>query len=229
MENPTPGVSTPEKSPDEIERDMASTRDAITEKVSLLENHVKDTLQTVTGTVEAVKEAVTTAPSTVSDTVKNTVEAVKDTVKDTVRDTIQSIDVPGCIQRNPWAALGTSALGGFLTGYFLLGGGRSRPIMARGEDEPASGGWPGTAGRETVSAPRSHTPGMFDELFGTVRRELRQMAEMALASATAALKQNISTVVPGLVDQAVHRVADQAGACPTEATRVNGPDYAARS
>ena len=223
MENPTPGVTAAtdaEKGPDQIEREMATTRDSITEKVALLENQVLGNIQSVTSgvtdAVDAVRDAVTSAPGAMSDTVKHTVAAVKESVMETVR----SIDVTGCIQKNPWSALGTSALSGFLAGYFLGGGGRSRPVMARSapvaEPVAAGGGF--------------QLPGVFDELFGMLGKEVRQIAESALSSASAALKQSISGVVPGLVDNAVHRVTDATGATtgPTDTTRVHGPNYAAR-
>ena len=87
MENPTPGVSTPDKSPDQIEREMAQTRESITEKVAALECQVVGTVKTaadtLTGTVDAVKEFVTTAPGAVGETVKKATEAVSETVKKT--------------------------------------------------------------------------------------------------------------------------------------------------
>jgi ElaB/YqjD/DUF883 family membrane-anchored ribosome-binding protein len=205
-----------EKSPDEIERDMARTRDSISEKVSQLESQVKDTLSSVSGTVEAVRDAVASAPTVVSDTVRNTVEAVKETVR--------SFDVVGCIRNNPWAAVGTTALAGFATGLFL-GGGRQRPIPAQATEDQAPRGLPGPV--EPVAASPREEPGFLDHLFGLAGRELRQVAETALAAATAALKENINTMVPGLVETAVHKVADATGR-PNGTTRVNGPDYAAR-
>jgi len=221
VENPTPGLTdagtADKKSPDQIERDMAQTRDALTEKVALLENQVLGNIQSVTDgvseAVDAVKEAVTAAPTAVSDTVKQTVEAVKDSVR--------SIDVTGCIRDNPGAALGTSVLGGFLFGM-MLGGGRSRRSVPAAPFTPQpvaaeSGGW--------------HLPGFVDDLFGMVGRELKQVAETALASAMASLKENIGTAVPTLVETAVHRVTDaatQANGSNGGANRVHGQDYAAR-
>jgi len=221
VENPTPGLTVTgardaDKSPDQIERDMAQTRDSITEKVALLENQVLGNIQSVTDgvteAVDAVKEAVTSAPGAVSDTVKQTVEAVKDSVR--------SIDVTGCIRDNPAAALGTSVVGGFLFGLML--GGRSRPTAPTmpftGQPVAAagsSGGW--------------HMPGFVDDLFNMVGRELKQVAETALSSAVASLKQNIGTAVPAVVEMMVNRVTDAATHATGNGTnRVHGPDYAAR-
>jgi len=245
-----------DKSPDQIEREMESTRDSITEKVSLLETQVmgnvnavtdavgtvKDAVgsvkEAVTGTVEAVREAVASAPAAVSDTVKQTVTAMKDTVKDTVN----SIDVSGCVRDNPWAALGTSFAGGFLIG-FLLPSGRSggglfgRPVMARGDDTPVSGGRVGTApsayagDRPAVhyAAPESAGPGLLGGLLGTVGNELRQLAEQALSTGLASLKESLQTQVPQMVDAAVHKVTDRVTGEPNGTTRVGGPNYTANA
>jgi len=244
VENPTPGVTNPaDKSPDQIEREMGYTREAITEKVSLLESQVLGTVEAVTGTVKEVKEAITAAPTAVSDTVKQTVEAVKDTVRgtvDSVKDTIRSFRVTECIQNNPWAAVGTSAAGGFLAGFFLLGGGSTRrPIMARGHDEPAPRGRPGTADAGYASAapatpsyaaePREHKPGLMSQLFGSVTGQLRDIAEQAISSAMATLKKSVSTTVPQVVESAVHQVAEKVTAPGGDTGRANGPSYSARA
>jgi hypothetical protein len=47
-----------------------------------------------------------------------------------------------------------------------------------------------------------------------------------MASATEALKRNINTAVPGLIDRAVDQVKQANGV--TGESRVHGPDYAAR-
>jgi ElaB/YqjD/DUF883 family membrane-anchored ribosome-binding protein len=197
VENTATGLIAPEKSPDQIERDMADTRDSITEKVVALETQVKGNIEAVTGTVEAVKDAISAAPAAVSDTVKQTVAVVKDSF----RETLQSLDFTDRVRRNPWAALGASTAAGFLTGFFLSSGrSRSANGVARASFAPQA------------ATAESEGPGFlertFGDLFGTVGKELRIVAEQAITSAVTALKQNVGTVVPQMVDQAVHRVAD---------------------
>ena len=198
MENAAPGLTAPEKSPDQIEREMADTRDSISEKVAALETQVRGNIEAVTGTVEAVREAISAAPTAVTDTVKQTVAAVKDSV----RETVQSLDLSltDCVRRNPWSALGTTTAAGFLTGFLLLGG-RSRSAPAgRAAFVPQA------------AAAQTSEPGMleglFGNLFGSVGKELRGIAETAVSTAIAALKQNVGSVVPQMVDQAVHRVTE---------------------
>jgi len=197
VENTAPGLIVTEKDPDQIERDMAQTRESITEKVAALETQVKGNIQAVTGTVEAVKDAISAAPGAVSDTVKQTVAAVKDSV----RETVDQMDLTGCVRRNPWTAVGTSTAAGFLTGLLLFGG-RSRATGTNGIPSLVP----------QAAAAQSREPGfldgMFGDLFGTVGKELREIAEKAFSTAITALKQNVGTVVPQLVDQAVHRVTE---------------------
>jgi hypothetical protein len=144
-----------------------------------------------------VKDAISATPGMVSDTVKQTVAAVKDSV----RQTVESLDFSGHVRRNPWAALGTSTAAGFLAGFFLFGG-RSRSTEGAAR----------TAFVPQAAAAQSREPGMLDgvfgDLFGTVGKELREIAERAFSSAVSSLKQNVDTVVPQMVNQAVHRVAD---------------------
>jgi len=204
-------LSDADKSPERIEQDMAETRDSLTEKVSLLENQVLGNIQSVTSgvteAVDAVKDAVSAAPGAVSDTVKQTVEAVKESVR--------SINVTGCIRDNPAASLGTSALAGFLVG-FLFGGGRSRA---------ASPTMPFT-GQPAAAASGFRMPGMVEELLGVVGREVKQMAEMALSSATAAMKENIRTACPTSCRRRFTASRTRLRRTRTEATR---PGFTART
>jgi ElaB/YqjD/DUF883 family membrane-anchored ribosome-binding protein len=220
---PAPGVTADD--PDRIEREMEQTRESITAKVAALENQVLGTIQTATSTltdtVQTVKETVTTAPTAVKETVQETVAAMKDSVKETLtsaREAVASFSMSECVQNHPAAALGTSFAGGFLTGFLLLGGRESRPLMARGYREPAPGGRPGTVPHEF--APFGHTgssaghaapshPGMLAGLWGMVGGELEQLARQVLTTAVASLKQSLNEKVPRLMDDAVQNLANR--------------------
>ena len=65
--------------------------------------------------------------------------------------------------------------------------------------------------------------GFFDEMFGMLGRECKQMAEMAINSAVAAFKRNIGEAVPKLVDTAVAEVVPGG-----HGAAGNGAGYAAR-
>jgi len=180
-------MKTPEKTPEDIEREMLHTRESITEKVSALENQVIGTVQSATSavsdTVEKVKSLVSNAPSAVSDTVKQSFAAVR-----------EQLDITGCVRSHPWSSVGTTAAAGFLLGY-LLGGRRGSPVTVASA--------PGPTAYAPPPAPRE--PGVFDELIGQVSREVKRLAQEAIASTSAALKENISTGVPKLIDGAVGR------------------------
>lgn len=209
MENPTPGVTDPpdqkpaDLPPEAYEREMVHTREAITEKVAALESQVLDSVHAVTGTVEAVKEAITAAPTAVSDTVRQAVEAVRDGVKGTVKAVKQrfaQFSVSGCVRNYPWAAVGTTSAAGFVAGYFLSGGSRRRSGIAPSNAPPH----PATA---VLPTPVPRGPGLLGELFEIVGRQMREIAEKVVNSAMEAVKRNVGTIVPNLVDQAVERVA----------------------
>lgn len=215
----TPVVTDADKSPERIEREMEETRDSITQKVAALENQVLGTIQTATNTLTDTVQTVRDAPAAVKETVQETVAAVKDSVKETltsVRESVASFSLTDCVRSNPGAALGTSAAFGFLTGYLLLGGRESRPLMARGYREPAPNGRPGTLPPDTahhVASYASHTeparPGMFAGLMAMVGGELEQLAKQALSNALASLKQSVNEKVPRMMDDAVQTLADR--------------------
>lgn len=192
MEDPTAGV----KSTGEIQQDMAQTRESITEKVAALESQVIGTFQnaadTVTNTVDAVKEAVTGTPAAVNETVKQTMDAVKQAF----HDTIGSFSVSGCVRKNPWAAMGTTMLAGFLVGYR-----GSRTATVRAPSQPPA------APPQTLPA-REQPHSFVGDLGNVVGNELRQLAEESLKNLVQSLKRSIGAHMPEVVDTAVNRVSE---------------------
>jgi len=192
-------TGTSDKTPEQIEREMLHTREAITDKVAALEHQVVGTVQTaadtITGTVEAVKSLVSTAPEAVSETVKQATAAVSETVKDT-------FNLTGHVRRNPWTAVGVSAFLGGLVGYLTA---RSRPDF--GTLTAASPPAPATPPAYATSA-ASEKPGVIDEFLDMLGDKAKEMARTALESVSAAVKQNIETGVPKLVDEAASRLTD---------------------
>lgn len=203
-------VNPPEKSPEEIEREMHQTRESLTEKVAALENQVVGTVQTaadtLTGTVEAVKSLVTHAPETVSETVKQATSAVSDALKGT-------FDISGHVREHPWVAVGISALLGGIVGAMLgsrRGAGGSFSPFAEAPGPMSAASHPTHAvSQPTAAAPR--TPGILDEVRGVIGGKVRELAETALTTLSASLKSTLETTVPKLVDQAASRLTDQSG------------------
>jgi ElaB/YqjD/DUF883 family membrane-anchored ribosome-binding protein len=114
----------------ETRHDIEETRASMTEKLELLEERVRDTLdetrtavgdivENVKGTVEetvgAVKETVDGAKSTV----ENIVENVKDTMDDTVTKVKQSFDLRYQVDQHPWLMVGGAVVAGSLLAGLL--------------------------------------------------------------------------------------------------------------
>jgi len=194
-------IPTAEKRPEEIEREMHQTRESLTEKVTALENQVVGTVQTaadtLTGTVDAVRSFVSHAPETVSETVKQATAAVSESMKDV-------FDISAHVRKNPWAAVGISALLGGIVGCLTASRRESfRPLAA------ASAPVPAPAPAPAASAPNAH-PGIVDEFMGMISGKLKELAETAINSVSASVKSNIETGIPRLVDEAAATLGDAA-------------------
>jgi len=188
---------TPEKTPEEIEREMLHTRESLTEKVEALETQV-------VGTVEAVKSFVTTAPETVSDTVKQAAAAVSESVKET-------FDIPSHIRRHPLAAVGTAALVGCTVSWLLTRSRGQESHMTAAMSEASVERPPIPAPPPSpASAPAPAKPGILDELFGMLGDKAKQLLREALESTSSALKESIQTQVPRLVNDMSSRLVDAA-------------------
>ncbi len=179
------------KSPEEIEREMAATRESMSEKVAALEDQVMGTVHTaadtIASTVEAVKTIVSTGPSAVSNTVKESVAAVSEAVK-------EQFDIGSRVRENPWGAMAVAASAGLLIGFLSKS---SRP--ATNADSSPSPFMP----QQPAAAAGPAKPGLFDEAWTRIRKEIAQLAEQAFNTATTSLRENIKSEVPKLIDTAV--------------------------
>lgn len=190
MENPVNPAD--DKTPEQIQDEMAQTRASLTEKVATLEDQVLGTAKTaaatLTDTVEAVKSLVEKAP----DMAKRAASAVTETVKG-------ALDISGHVRSNPWAAVGVSAGAGFLTGLLVF----------RPREHELNGVAPVPAAAYAPPAAGPSKPGVFDELFAMIGRKLREVAENVIDSAGSALNQNVRAGVPKLVDAATEMAAER--------------------
>ncbi len=198
MENQSLSPTT-EKTPEQIQAEMAQTRESLTEKVAALENQVVGTVQTaadtLTGTVDAVKELVTSAPGAVTDTVKQAADVVGEKVR-------AVFDISGHVREHPWTSVGVSALLGCMTGWFLSRGREPRERL-----EPVPTFTPSAVPPSAPSAP--HEPGIFDGMVSMIGRKLREMTENAIDAATGAVNQTVRENVPKLVDAAAERLTPE--------------------
>jgi len=98
-----------------IERQMAETRHALTDKLDQLEQKVADTVSDATQTVEQVRSAVTGTVNTVTESVRDTVESVTD-----------ALDMSKQVQRHPWGMVAGATAVGFVGGCLLYSQNESR-------------------------------------------------------------------------------------------------------
>jgi len=198
------------ESPELIEREMEQTRESLTEKVSLLEDKVVGQIHaatdTVQGTVESVQETVHSVKSAVVDTVESVSHTIKDTVQSVASSLREGLDVTRQVERYPWGTVGGAAAAGFVTGLVLF-----RNPRPRASRLPAY--TPIAAAAPAVS----HRPKWLDDLLDTAMGEVKKIAEQALATASASLKQTVQTGIPKLIEGVVPTAAG--AACRTGSQR----------
>jgi ElaB/YqjD/DUF883 family membrane-anchored ribosome-binding protein len=194
-----------DKTPEEIQDEMAQTREAISEKVAALEHQVVGTVQTaadtISGTVDAVKSLVDTAPGAVNDTVKKAANIVSEKMSEV-------FDISRHIRDNPWGAVGLSAGLGFLTGLMVF---RERDNGARAELHTTPHTPPRGLTPEVHTAAAHSGPGFLDDLTSMVGKKLREVAENVIDSASEAINRNVKDGVPKLVDAATEAATEKLG------------------
>jgi ElaB/YqjD/DUF883 family membrane-anchored ribosome-binding protein len=197
--------------PELIEREMAETRESLTEKVSLLEQKVVGQIQSATDavqdTVQCVKSAVQDTVQTVTGTVSHSVESLTDGVKEV-------LDIRKHTRENPWAMVCGATAAGFVTGLLVF------RRQSSGASLPAYQPAPFTS--QPAAAAASHRPAWLSDLFDMAGQEIKKLAEQTLATATASLKKTVETGIPKLIDRAVPDV----GACQTEQATGDGAGHA---
>src|SRR5215208_6496962 len=185
---------------------MEQTRESLTEKVSLLEHKVVGQIQSATDavqdTVQSVKSAVQDTVQAVTGTVSNSVESLTDGVKEV-------LDIRKHTRENPWAMVGGATVAGFVTGLLVF------RRESSGASLPAYTAAPFTSQPATAPAAASHRPAWLNDLFDMAGREIKRLAEQALATATTSLKQSVETGIPKLIDSALPNVG---GTCSTGQT-----------
>lgn len=137
---------------EETRHDIEETRASMNEKLELLEERVRDTLEetrtavgdivenvkgTVEETVDAVKETVGGAKSTV----ENIVENVKETMDDTVTKVKRSFDLRYQVEQNPWLMVGGSVVVGSIIGNLMNRGDEGRRYSYYSTDSMHNGNY----------------------------------------------------------------------------------------
>ena len=188
----------PDESTEVIEQKMSDTRDALTLKVSALENQVVDTIQSASATVSNMVEQVKTAvPETIAG-VKDSISEAKASVAEGLRDTL---NVSKHTRERPWAMVGGAAALGFIAGMILFRRSYAAPAVPSSfASTPTASSIPVAA---AAAAPMIRLPGWLDQIVDKlgdrVTQEVRKLGEVAVATASASLQQSVERVLPNLL------------------------------
>jgi archaellum component FlaC len=128
---------------EDTQRDIDDTRSAMTEKLELLGEHVRETVEgaqaSVEEMVENVRDTVDTTVAAVKQTVEGaqaSVEGIVENVKGTVGETVEAVqrtfDLHHQMEQHPWLLCG----GAVLVGYLLGSGGNGRTAAVGSAYEP---------------------------------------------------------------------------------------------
>jgi ElaB/YqjD/DUF883 family membrane-anchored ribosome-binding protein len=211
--------------------DIEETRASMNEKLELLEERVRDTLEetkiavddivenvkgTVEVTVDAVKETVDGAKSTV----ENIVENVKDTMNETVTKVKRSVDLGYQVEQHPWLMLGGSVVAGRVLASLLHRGNDARhyssspsPMRTGNYVADATGGTgPYTiSGEEDVTTSREHLPSPHQAPtqhgWGNTLGQFQEEFDMVKSVATGAVMSTVVGTLQELIRQNIPSMA----------------------
>jgi len=106
-----------------IQQQMRATRQALSEKLQTLEDHVigtvKDAATTVGNTIDTATASVQEIVTNARETVHETVTAVNKTIHEAAAAVGRVLDVKGQVQQRPWTMLGLSVAAGYVAGLLL--------------------------------------------------------------------------------------------------------------
>ena len=208
--------------PEEIRQEMDETRDSLTEKISLLEKQVTDTVQEAT---DGVRETVQSVKSAVEDTV----QTVRDTVGDTVDSVKESFNLRAQVQRRPWVVMAGGLGLGFAAGYILAGPDRTASPARAGLPTaelpptppmpvPRSGNGSHRA-PEPAMSPRepSRTSALVDTLTQVFGNEINQLKGLAIGALGGIVRdfvvrsapQTVRTQLSGIIDEFTHKMGGE--------------------
>jgi len=174
---------------------MEQTRESLSEKVSLLEQQVVGTIQSATDavqdTVDSVKTAVADTMATVSGGVKESIDSVSDGVKEV-------FDVRRHVRENPLQMVGGAAVAGLITGL----------LLTRRSTEPVYSGVPAFMPMPSTPAPTAAPrPAWLNDLMEIAGREVKKLAEHAIARASSSMQKSVEEGIPKLINRALPDVA----------------------
>jgi ElaB/YqjD/DUF883 family membrane-anchored ribosome-binding protein len=173
---------------------MEETRQSLTDKVSALEQQVVGTIQSAT---EAVNDSVQFARSAVHETVEAVSGAVKDSVESVSAGVKEALDVSQRVREHPWIAIGGAVAVGFLAARLIfrrIPAVETRPALSTAANSPS------LPMSTPVAAPR---PAWLTEIFDLAGREVKKLAERAIARAVSSIQQEVEEGIPKLINRAM--------------------------
>jgi len=179
------------ESPEVIEQKMEETRESLSEKVSLLE-------QQVVGTIHSANEAVQDTVETVKSAVADTLATVRGGVQSSVAEVKEVLDMSKHVREHPLPMLGGAVFAGMITGWVLF------PRRAASSHTTATAFVP-MASQAAAAAPRPR-PAWLNDLYEIGGRELKKLAEHAIARASSSVQKGVEEGIPKLIDRAMPEV-----------------------
>jgi ElaB/YqjD/DUF883 family membrane-anchored ribosome-binding protein len=199
-----------DQSKEVILQQMHDTRSSLADKLENLEQQVVDTVHTATSavsdTVTSVKDAVHDTVATVKDSVQSTVTSVKDSLKD-------SLDIPGHVDRHPWATMAGSVALGYVGERFLSRSG-SKPTRERRPSISGPENGSGLAAAKPTTRSATET-GRLNELADLFGPEIATLKGLAIGSVLGLVRDIVAkSAPPRLREQLVeviNRVTEKLG------------------
>jgi len=179
-----------------IERQMADTRHALTDKLDRLEQKVADTVSDATQTVEQVRSAVTGTVSSVTETVRETVESVT-----------EALDMSKQVERHPWGMVAGATALGFVGGCLLYSQDEARGSSKAREPaiKPAKTGNGKQGLGQAVARFAERSPFGGSDTWQPIVDQLRGLA---VGTALGVVKDLVSKHVPKTLEREVTGVLD---------------------
>lgn len=213
---------------------MEESREALAQKIEMLEEKVTETVQTATATVaeatETVMETVQSATASVSGTVNSVTQAVQgtvDNVRSSFEGTVDSVknafDVTRQVEQHPWMMMAGAVAVGFLGAGLLEGPSPCPRSQANSGESAAKGGTDDASLPLSAAPPRLSQSNSFQsseskqqstnrnwltglrESFGP---EINKLEGLAVGAAMGALRDLVVDAVPPGIQNELREVVD---------------------
>jgi len=217
---------------------MDDSRDALAQKIELLEEKVTETVQNATATVAeataSVMETVQTATASVTgtvDSVTNAVQGTVDSVRQSVEGTVDSVkdafDISRQFNQHPWLMMAGAAAVGYFGGVLLQ---ESRQgVQARWNPREEDHRGPRSRGNSYVaatafndtpmngfhstdapvaSAPNTSAPSWFDQIGQTFAPEIKKLQSLAVGTLLSSVRDIVVENVPAGLQPQVTELID---------------------